>query len=180
MKTKLLIATSFLILLFSAVGYAQMHRPPMRNPGPRTMRPARQHAMERIHAIKVAYITDRLHFTSEQSAKFWPVYDKYEKDVQSTRKDYFAKYAQKNPGTADDNTSRQFIDDNLDFQQDVLNIRRKYNDEFLKVLSPQQVAQLYKTEREFKELLIQQLKEKRKQWNNEEQSNQQTPSTDDK
>jgi hypothetical protein len=164
MKTKQFLTTIVITLLFCTGTYAQMHRTPMR--GPRPNHPNRAHAQERIHAIKVAYITDKLHFTSQQSASFWPIYDKYEQEVQETHRQFVEKYAKTNPGFADDNTSRQFIDDNLDYQQEVLNIRRKYNDEFLKVITPQQAAQLYKTEREFKQLLMQQLKEKRNEWNN--------------
>ena len=36
--------------------------------------------MERIHAIKVAYLTDKLQLTSEQSEKFWPIYNRYEEE----------------------------------------------------------------------------------------------------
>lgn len=142
--------------------FAQEHRPFMRQ------HPMRGRAMERIHAIKVAYITDKLHFTSEQSAGFWPIYNQYEMEVRTTRRKFREKYAEANPDETNDAATLQFIDDNLDYQQEILNIRRKYNDEFLKVITPQQVAQLYKTEKEFTRLLIQRLKERRGgRWNND-------------
>jgi hypothetical protein len=180
MKTKQIIATGLLMVCFCTSGYSQVHRPVMQRPMHNTQRPNRAHAGERIHAIKVAYVTDRLHFTSDQSSRFWPVYNRYEQDVRSARKQFVEKYAKTSPGQADDATSRQFIDDNLDYQQEVLNIRRKYNDEFLKVLSPQQVMQLYKTEREFNQLLIQQLKEKQNNRNIENNNTTQetTPQTE--
>lgn len=119
----------------------------------------KDHGMERIHAIKVAYITDKLHFTPEQSASFWPIYNQYEKEIRDIRHAYIDKYLQDNPAT-DDRTARQQIDANLDYQQEVLNIKRKYNDEFLKVITPQQVAELYKAEREFKQMLIRRLNQR--------------------
>ncbi|MBA3828765.1 MAG: hypothetical protein H0X33_07495 [Taibaiella sp.] len=158
---RLLYITLCLALIANAAP-AQVRRPvrPAAHPERAAMAHPMRARIERIHAIKVAYITDKLHFTSEQSAKFWPVYGKYEEDIKATRKQFFQKYKNTNPDQADDNTSRQFIEDNLDYQQEVLNTRRRYNDEFQKVLSPQQVADLYKSEREFNLLLIQQLKKR--------------------
>lgn len=118
-------------------------------------------AMERIHAAKMSYITDRLRLTTEQSANFVPVYNEYEREVRDSRKKYLQKYKGINPDEADDATSKQYIDDNLDYQADIIQIRRKYNDRFLKIISSQQLADLTQAEREFKQLLMQRLKDRR-------------------
>lgn len=116
--------------------------------------------MERIHAIKVGFITDKVHLTSDQAAKFWPVYNRYEDEMRGLRKRFFDKYP-KEQGSADEEKSRQFIEDNLEYQEAKLNISKKYKAEFLKVISAQQLAGLYEAERDFKRMLIQQLKERR-------------------
>ena len=114
---------------------------------------------ERIHAAKVAFITDRLHLSSEQSARFWPVYDRYEQEVKELRKRFLGRYndGQRYPETEQE--SRQLIDDNFDFQEQQLALKRKYKDEFLKILSPVQLASLYTAEREFKRILLDRLKD---------------------
>ena len=117
--------------------------------------------MERIHAAKMAYITDRLKLTTEQSSNFIPLYNEYEQEKKESRKKYLQKYKGIEPSEADDATSKQFIDDNLDYQQDVIGIKRKYNDQFLKIISPTQLADMYKAEREFKQLLMKRLEQKR-------------------
>ena len=147
--------TATLLFLFAAL-YGFSQDKPLRGRG----HDDGQHRFERIHAIKVAYITDKLHFTSEQSAQFWPVYDKYEQEVRRTRREFFDKY--KDQHSDDDNTSKQFVDDDLDYQQDILNIKRRYKDDFLKIISSQQLADLYKAEREFKMLLLKELNERHK------------------
>ncbi len=119
------------------------------------------HNMARIHAAKIAYITDRLHLSYNQSGNFIPLYNEYDSEIRDTRQSFFGKYKNMNPGNADDATSRQMIDDNLDYQQAVIAIKRKYNDRFLKVLSPQQLAELPAAEREFKQILMQRLKQRR-------------------
>jgi len=118
-----------------------------------------QEGMRRIHAAKMAYISDRLHLTSRQSQDFIPLYNDYEKEIRDTRQAFFRKYKGNNPDQADDATSRQFIDDNLDYQQQVIEIKRKYNNLFLRTISPQQLSDLYKAEREFKQMLMQRLRQ---------------------
>lgn len=116
---------------------------------------------ERIHAAKMAYISDRLHLNSNQAAAFTPLYNEYENELKSTRQFFFKKYRGANPDQADDATSRQWIDDNLDYQQQVIELKRRYNDRYLKIITPQQLADLYKAEREFNQMLMQRLKQQR-------------------
>jgi hypothetical protein len=115
--------------------------------------------MERIRAIKVAYITDKLQLTSEQSARFWPVYNRFEEDrmdiVRAYKKD--KKFGE---STADEDPMRS-VDNDIAMQEKMLDLRKKYKDEFLKVISAQQLATLIESEREFKKLLLQQMKERR-------------------
>ena len=115
---------------------------------------------ERIHAIKVGYLTDRLQLTSSEAAAFWPVYNDYEVELRDARKAFRQKYRNGNAGESDAEAG-QFIEDNLDFQEQALGINRKYKDRFLKIISPQQLANLYEAERDFKKLLLQQLRERR-------------------
>ena len=116
-----------------------------------------QEAMGRIHAAKMAYITDRLHLSPRQSSNFIPLYNEYEKEVRSTRMYFMGKYKGTHPDDVDDATSRKYIDDNLDYQQSVIDLKRKYNDRFLSIISPQQLADLYIAEREFRQILLKRL-----------------------
>lgn len=146
---KLLIAIIILSTL-STGAWSQQHRPMER------MNDAK---LERIHAARMAYITDRLHLSEQQSSQFVPLYNEYDQEIRNTRAFFFKKYKGINPDQADDGTARQAIDDNLDYQQQVIDIKRKYNDRFLKVISPQQLSDLNKAEREFRQILMQRLRQ---------------------
>jgi hypothetical protein len=126
-----------------------------------TAQPGNGQGMARIHAAKMAYIADRLHLTSYQASDFTPLYNDYEREVRGTRQSFFSKYKGTRPDEANDATSRQWIDDNLDYQQQIIELKRKYNDRFLKVISPQQLSDLYKAEREFNQMLMQRLRQQR-------------------
>ncbi len=113
--------------------------------------------MERIHAIKVAYIADKLKLSTEQSEKFWPVYNRFEDEKMEIRNMY-RKQARRN---ATETESIRNIDEDIEMQEKVLQLRKKYKDEFLRVLTPQQLATLIESEREFKKMLLEQLNERR-------------------
>ena len=135
-----------LLVLFSAnVIWAQPH---VRN-------------MEQIHAAKMVYLSDRLHLSIEQSQSFIPFYNEYEKELRGIRQDFKKKLNINNGERNDEASDRQYVDDNLDYQQQVLDLKRRYNDRFLKVISSTQLATLYQAEREFKHILLQRLKERK-------------------
>ena len=98
---------------------------------------------ERIQALKVAFITQKLHLTSSEAEKFWPVYNQYDNEILQLR-------ANNKNG------------DVLDNEQKLLDIRKKYKFSFEKILGPQRLNDLYNAERDFRNILIQRLKERRK------------------
>ncbi len=114
--------------------------------------------MERIHAIKVAYLTDKLQLTSEESEKFWPIYNRFEEERFAIARKYKKDAAAQGQSPED---AMRSIDDDIEMQEKMLELRKKYKEEFLKVISPKQLATLVESEREFKKLLLQQLKERR-------------------
>ena len=115
--------------------------------------------MDRVIAAKVAYVTDKINLNKDQYAAFIPLYDSYEREIWSTRKAFKQKYQAGNGD--DDATSMHFIEDDFDFQQQILDIKRKYKDQFLKLISAEQLADLYVAEREFNQLLLKRVKERR-------------------
>ncbi len=117
--------------------------------------------LQRIHAARMTYITDRIQLQPGQSARFVPVYNEYEKEMRGIRKEYYRKYKIK-PGSSEDNlmSTRQQIEEDLDYQERIIELKRKYNDRFLAVISPGQLSEMYVAEREFRQMLIKRLKEK--------------------
>lgn len=115
---------------------------------------------ERIEALKVGYITEQLNLDSKQAKGFWPVYNSYENERRALRKSFYEKYKDENP-TADRRAARDYIEANLDYQEQDLDIKKTYKEKLLKVITPEQLAALYKAERGFKQMLIKELRERR-------------------
>ena len=114
--------------------------------------------MQRIHAAKMAYITDRLQLTADQAVAFTPLYNEYEKEHMAIRKSFRQKYMDAHPDAGMDKEARKHaIDDDLDYQQQIIELKRKYSDRFAKAIAPKHVSDLYQAEREFKQKLMQKL-----------------------
>lgn len=109
---------------------------------------------KKIEAIKAGYITQRMDLTTEESQRFWPVYNKYQKEM-------MAIFILKKENMQSEGDAKNRLDKDLEFENKILAIRKHYKDEFLKVLPAEKVTLLTKCEREFKEQLIKQLKERR-------------------
>jgi hypothetical protein len=84
-----------------------------------------------LEAYKIAFITKRLNLSPEEAQRFWPVYNKYAVEI---RQAYLAYREHKN---------EILLDESL------LNIRKKYNAEFSKALSPEKVNEFFRAEKDF-------------------------------
>ena len=112
--------------------------------------------MQRIETVKIAFITGKLDLTTEEAKQFWPVYNKYQKELTDLIKQ---KRQVKKAGNAD---AEAKLNNELDFEGRILDLRKKYKNDFSKVIPATKVLLLYQAEREFREQLIKQLKERRK------------------
>ncbi|MGI8581437.1 MAG: hypothetical protein ACR2KX_04560 [Chitinophagaceae bacterium] len=97
---------------------------------------------EKIQALKIAFITQKLELTSDEAQKFWPVYNRYENDIKQVVMD------NKRGGDAIDN------------EEKVLNVKKRYRSEFIKVIGQPKTNTLFNAEKEFRGVLMRQLKNK--------------------
>lgn len=108
---------------------------------------------QQLRAIKVGLLTDRMKLTPQQSERFWPVYNRYENEMRTI---WHAKHALNDRK----GNSKEKVDELQQLEQQKVVVRGKYKDEFLKVISADQLAAMYQAEQEFKNLLLKRLKEK--------------------
>ncbi len=96
----------------------------------------------------------RLKLTPEQAKAFWPLYRQYVQEQTAIR------IAKRLNNSKDSPDGTQQIDNDLKYETELVNIRKHYRDEFLKILPPEKVSQLYKSEREFTDEMLRQLTER--------------------
>jgi len=99
---------------------------------------------EKIEALRVAFITRQLELTSEEAKKFWPTYDQFQKEMQKLMQEQRQKGA-----------------DELEFEEKMLNLRKKYKPEFLKAIPEDKFNKLLRVDREFREVIRKELERRR-------------------
>lgn len=99
-----------------------------------------------IEALKVAFISKELNLTPDEAQKFWPVYNQYTKEIVEVIKN--------NP------------DDALKKEEAVLNVRKKYNDQFIKIVGSQRTNHLFTAEKNFHQVLIKALRRQQRMQEN--------------
>jgi Spy/CpxP family protein refolding chaperone len=96
----------------------------------------------RLKSLEIAYLTRELNITPAEAEKFWPVYNKYQEEMRAAM-----------------TNSKE--DDILDRQQQMLNIRKKYKNDFSKILTPERTNKLFEAEGKFRDMVRKELQERR-------------------
>ena len=113
---------------------------------------------EKIEALRVAFITRELSLSTEESQKFWPLYNEYQDKLKAARRELKAHRA----GFANEKEAQEFLDAELLYRQRELSLYKQYYEKFKQVLPLTKVAALRHAEEEFKKELLKQLQGKSK------------------
>lgn len=140
-----------LCLGYNAYGQVQTYRV---LPGRRYVRVNNQDPERRVSTIKINFIRNRLNLPPDQARRFFPLYQEYQNELFNIR-----KLKRQNRLNAADGTEQ--INKELFYENEIVQVKIKFNNAFLKILSPGQVSELYKAEGEFNDELVRQLSERR-------------------
>jgi hypothetical protein len=99
----------------------------------------------KLRSLEIAFLTRELNLSPDEAQKFWPVYNQYSAEMRSMIK------------------NKENDPDVLDKQQKLLDIRKKYRNEFLKVLPPDRVNQVFTSEVKFREMVRKELQDRQAQ-----------------
>ncbi len=94
---------------------------------------------KKIEALYVAYITKELDLTAEEAQKFWPVHTQFTNELKSVKQDL----------------------PELEKQQSILNIKKKYQDNFNRILGNKRCERFFKMDGEFKRKLLERIRKQR-------------------
>lgn len=96
---------------------------------------------QKVEALYVAYMTKELNLTADDAQKFWPVHSQYDNEIRTLKLDA----------------------PELERQQAVLNIKKKYQDRFTRILGAERTNDFFIKDGEFRKKLIERLKKMRQQ-----------------
>lgn len=109
-----------------------------------------QSARAMLSVAREDIIKEEMRFSEEEAAAFWPVYDRYQAELQVVR-DRFAEalatYSDAyRAGTVSEDHANRIVENFLEFQSNVLRIKKDYLDEFRSVLPARKAARFYQLE----------------------------------
>lgn len=116
---------------------------------------------DKIASVKIAFITKELNLSPHEAQVFWPVYNQFQNEVEALNKKRANELmnAKNNFDLMSDADVTKFMDNEFNYQQQELDVKKKYNEEFKKVLPIKKVAKFWVAEQKFKLFLLKQLKD---------------------
>ncbi|MBK9378006.1 MAG: hypothetical protein IPM86_07090 [Saprospiraceae bacterium] len=118
----------------------------------------KQQLLEKIEAQRSAYITSKLDMTSDESTKFWHLYNEYSRKRMELKKEYKAQ----NADNLSEQESRMELDEQIESQEKALALKKSYYEKFKAVLPAAKLAKLESAEQEFRREILRQIKERNK------------------
>ena len=115
---------------------------------------------KKIEIQKIAFITKSLDLSSEEAQVFWPVYNNFSDEMKSIKEKIRENMSsmRKDRSSLTEKQVGEIMEQKFKMEQMVLDIKVKFNKEFQKVISNQQIAALYHAEKEFKKELLNRIK----------------------
>jgi Spy/CpxP family protein refolding chaperone len=118
---------------------------------------------DKVEAMKVGFITNRLELTAKEAQVFWPLYNEYNSKMEKLRKTKRSDFEElKNKSdNITDKELETFINEVFASKQKELDLQKEYYEKYAKVLTVKKVAMLYQAENQFKRELLRKIKEKK-------------------
>lgn len=124
---------------------------------------------ERIKAQKVAFITEKLNLSSDEAAKFWPIYNAFEASIDNIKSEDLraVKMEMRNGGEVSDKRADELLEKLMKAEKDMHNAKLKLVNDLKKVISAKKIIQLKAAEDQFNRILLERLKEFREKRKNQ-------------
>ncbi len=113
-------------------------------------------AEERIRAFRVAYFTDKLRLTPEESQQFWPLYNEFRDKVKALKRD---QISERPVADLSDAEADAYIQDLLSSEEKEISLKREYFQRLRKVIPPRKLALIPQTEKAFNKSLLERMRE---------------------
>lgn len=120
-------------------------------------------AGERVEAMKVAFITNKLNLTPTEAQGFWPIYNAHQDEMKKIRMDRVMERmeAKDNWEQMSDKEIEETMNKFIALKEREVQLQRKYYDDLRKVLPIRKVGLLFKAEEEFRRAILEAIKERR-------------------
>ena len=121
--------------------------------------------IEKVKALKVAYITKELNLSTTEAEKFWPVYNAYDEkqfELRHTKmKTIMKRLKDDGLDKLSDKEAATVLSEMESIDEELLTLRKKFVKDAKEIIGAKKVLQLKKVEEEFTRNLFKQYKGKK-------------------
>jgi hypothetical protein len=123
---------------------------------------------QRLDAYKIAFFTKRLNLTSQEAEKFWPVYNEYQinkNKIQLERQEINRNFNQ-NELNMSDRELTEAGDRLVSLEAREAALAQEFHTRIKAILSPIKILRLYQAENQYRQQLLNELRERNQVRNN--------------
>lgn len=122
-------------------------------------------AKERVAMAQIGFLTHKLQLTSAEAQRFWPVYEAYQAELRQVSREPLRELRQvveneEKWANLTEKEAEELMRKHAQSQNERERIRRTYHTKFLEVLPAKKVLLLYVAEVQFKEAMLDKLRER--------------------
>lgn len=114
---------------------------------------------QKLEAMKVAFITEKINLTTEQAQQFWPLYNSFQENQKAIRQKY---QPQKRLALMSDEEISTFLFNSLDQEAELLALKRKFFADAQDRITIRQIALLREAEKEFNKEVLRRMMEQQR------------------
>ncbi|GAA3598360.1 hypothetical protein GCM10022396_14520 [Flavivirga amylovorans] len=125
-----------------------------------------QQNREKIKALKISFITEKLDLTEQEAQKFWPIYNNYYKATSKIRHEDIRdirREIKKDISTLTDKRAKELITKLNDVEIALHKQRIELSSKLLKIMPPKKIILLKIAEDDFKRKMLERYKNKERQ-----------------
>ncbi len=105
---------------------------------------------EKVQNLRIAFYTQELEFSPEESSVFWPLFNQYQ-----TEKREILKQLKSTASTTSDEEAEQILQQHMGLKEKELELYRDFINDLRQHISPTKILKISETETEFKRYLLQ-------------------------
>lgn len=112
---------------------------------------------DKVEALKVSFITQKLSLSPQEAQSFWPVYNEYSDKIKFARRNFRIQYGNVNEFKSDKEAD-EYLNAEFKLKQTEQDLHKEYVEKFKKLIGSKKTALLRLAEEEFKKEIIKTIK----------------------
>lgn len=119
----------------------------------------RERMQDKIEAYKIAFFTEKLQLTPNESKDFWPLFNQFEAEREVLKNRY--NLEGRKIELMSDKEVEDFVVKHVEMEEQMVKLRRDYIQRFKQILPIRKVAMLQRIDQEFKRSILEEIKQRR-------------------